>query len=241
LWSSILCSPYSKESRRERPSSWRLVVVIDKRFNCSCLGPTQYLMTQWGLSWPVCNSSIIYCSGRSDCMSGKWLHMSVIGGIQSTLMLSVLVCPFYLNDCDASSFFLSDSLWSLHPSLRCMKDMVRLASIGHLCSSSRSIFIQVLHIGNLLTSAFSLGRVHCVRPKCGRRSRWFPFSLWALNKVAFSLNVQLAPAGLSASTSTACGGGSMGGLFSAHERASAIAPLWVIIIFNYQTRPLVNK
>lgn len=103
-------SVFQGDSRRvggkvEVREGWSWTVVVDKRFDCSRYLTFMPHTVPHDTVGPVCNSSIIYRSGRSDCMSGKRPHMSVIGGIQSTLTLSVLVLPFY-NDCDASEFSL---------------------------------------------------------------------------------------------------------------------------------------
>lgn len=90
-----------------------------------------------------------------------------------------------------------------------------VSKFAHDCSFS----IQVLHLSNLFTLAFSLGCAFS--PNTGALIA-FRFlcecSLSTLNSLA-----QLAPAGFTGSAPIACGGGSVGDLFAARDRASAMA------------------
>ena len=136
--------------------------------------------------------------------------------------LSVLVCPLiYMTVTQAA--FTYHVAFNPRPTIRDVrKDM------GTSCFNWLSLFIMLLNFhpgASYLQSTYvDIHSGVCVRPKY-RRSRWFPFSLWALifTKVVCSLNAHLEPAGLSASAQTACGGSSIGDLFAPHERAFAMS------------------
>jgi len=77
--------------------------------------------------------------------------------------------------------------------------------------------VQVLHISNLFTLAFSLGCAFA--PNAGALIGFCECSPPTSKSLP-----QLAVAGFTGSVPIACGGGSVGDLFAARDRASAMAP-----------------